>query len=57
MYSVWHAYSYNVVGFLGTKKLSYEQALAAAFVEGWIFILLSVTGVRGRLVELIPKNM
>ena len=35
----------------------YKEALAAVFVEGWIFILISVTGVRGRVVELIPKHI
>eukprot|EP00798_Chlamydomonas_sp_ICE-L_P015032 gene15032-21103_t len=50
-------FTYNVIGFLGSNVVSYEDALAAAFVEGWIFILISVTGVRGRLVELIPKDI
>lgn len=31
--------------------------MTAIFVEGWIFILLSVTGVRGGLVKYMPKNI
>lgn len=50
-------FTYNVVGFLATKRVTYKEALAAAFVEGWIFIAISLTGVRARLVELIPKNI
>lgn len=50
-------FTYNVVGYLATKRVSYKQALAAAFVEGWIFIFITITGVRSRLVELIPKNV
>lgn len=38
-------------------QLSYEQAMTAIFVEGWIFIVLSVTGVRGGLVKYMPKNI
>jgi xanthine/uracil/vitamin C permease (AzgA family) len=33
------------------------QALSAVFVEGWIFVLLTITGVRGRIMEMIPKNI
>ena len=28
-------FTYNVVGYLATKMVTYEQALAAAFIEGW----------------------
>ena len=31
--------------------------MTAIFVEGWFFILLSVTGVRGGLVKYMPKNI
>jgi hypothetical protein len=27
------------------------------FIEGWIFIIISLTGVRGRLVSLVPKSI
>jgi AGZA family xanthine/uracil permease-like MFS transporter len=36
-------------------QITYQEALAAAFVEGWIFIAISLTGVRGRMVSLVPK--
>ena len=37
----WRA-AYNVVGFRGTGNVSYQEALAAIFIEGWIFIALSL---------------
>ena len=33
-----------------------QDALAAAFVEGWIFFLISVSGARGLIMELIPHR-
>ncbi|KAL6756534.1 permease family-domain-containing protein [Haematococcus lacustris] len=50
-------FTYNVVGYLGSDNVSYSQALAAVFVEGLIFLFLSITGIRGRLMELVPKNI
>jgi len=50
-------FTYNVIGYMQTKMVTYPEALAAAFIEGWIFIIISVTGVRGRIVELIPRNI
>eukprot|EP00879_Flechtneria_rotunda_P028146 GHRR01030225.1.p1 GENE.GHRR01030225.1~~GHRR01030225.1.p1 ORF type:complete len:225 (+),score=33.25 GHRR01030225.1:721-1395(+) len=50
-------FAYTVVGFYGTGMLTYQEALAAVFIEGWIFIAISLTGVRGRLVSLIPKSI
>lgn len=37
-------FSYTVVGFYGAGMISYQEALAAVFVEGWIFIIISLTG-------------
>ncbi len=37
-------------------QITYQAALAAAFVEGWIFVLISVSGVRGLIMELIPHR-
>ncbi|KIY95064.1 putative MFS transporter, AGZA family, xanthine/uracil permease, partial [Monoraphidium neglectum] len=48
-------FTYSVVGYYGSGKVTYQQALAAVFIEGWIFIFISLTGVRGRLVSLVPK--
>ncbi|WIA38688.1 hypothetical protein OEZ86_001993 [Tetradesmus obliquus] len=50
-------FTYSVVGFYGTGMITYQQALAAVFIEGWIFILISLTGVRGKLVSLVPKSI
>jgi AGZA family xanthine/uracil permease-like MFS transporter len=37
--------------------VTYEEALAAVFVEAWIFIFISLVGLRGRLIELVPKHI
>jgi AGZA family xanthine/uracil permease-like MFS transporter len=37
--------------------LTYEQALTAIFLEGWIFIALSMTGIRGGLIRMMPQNI
>lgn len=42
---------------MGTGRITYVQALGAVFVEGWIFILVSVLGVRTKLVEYLPKSI
>ena len=49
--------AYQVVGQFGSGKLTYQQAMTAIFVEGWIFILLSITGVRGGIVKFMPKSI
>ncbi|KAK9909872.1 hypothetical protein WJX75_008797 [Coccomyxa subellipsoidea] len=41
-------FTYNVVGYYGTGNVSYQEALAAIFIEGWIFIILSLTGFYGK---------
>ena len=35
--------------------MTYGTAIAAVFIEGWIFILISITGVRAKIIALIPK--
>jgi AGZA family xanthine/uracil permease-like MFS transporter len=37
--------------------LTYQQAMVAIFLEGWIFIILSMTGIRGGIIRLMPKNI
>jgi xanthine/uracil/vitamin C permease (AzgA family) len=49
-------FAYTVVGYRGTGMISYEQALAAVFVEGWIFVLLSVSGLRSGALTLVPRS-
>lgn len=38
-------------------QVSYANALAAVFIEGWIFVILAVTGLRQRLINLVPKPL
>jgi len=48
-------FTYTVVGFLGTGKITYQEALAAVFIEGWIFLIISISGVRGKIISAVPK--
>jgi AGZA family xanthine/uracil permease-like MFS transporter len=50
-------FTYDVVGFAGSGGVSYETALMATFIEGFIFLGLSVTGVRAKLMNAIPKHI
>lgn len=45
------------MSFVLLVQITYQEALAAVFIEGWIFIIISLTGVRGRLVSLVPKSI
>lgn len=47
-------FTYTVV--MG-MKCSWQFALTAVFIEGILFILLSLTGVREAIIKSIPKNM
>jgi AGZA family xanthine/uracil permease-like MFS transporter len=38
-------------------QVSYADALAAVFIEGLLFIMLSITGVRQGLVALFPRTL
>jgi AGZA family xanthine/uracil permease-like MFS transporter len=46
-----------VVGYHGSGRVTYEEALAAVFIESWIFLFISLIGLRGRLIELVPKHI
>ena len=50
-------FTYDVVGFYGTGKVSYRNALFATFIEGLIFLAMSVTGFRFKLMNLIPQHI
>ncbi|KAG9060919.1 hypothetical protein KI688_007876 [Linnemannia hyalina] len=50
-------FAYTVVGFHGSNKIKYETAVAAVFIEGILFILLSLFGVRQWLARLIPQSI
>ena len=41
----------------GTGSVKYKDALAAIFIEGWIFIILSLTGARQFLIKLLPRTL
>lgn len=48
-------FAYTVVGFHGSGNVSYQNALAAVFMEGLLFLLISAVGLRAKLTKLIPK--
>lgn len=48
-------FAYTVVGFHGSGTLPYRTALAAVFLEGLIFLFISVVGLRSKLAQFIPK--
>lgn len=48
-------FTYSVVGFRGTGPVAYDAAITAVLIEGIIFLVLAVTGVRFFLVKLIPE--
>ncbi|KAI9309548.1 permease family-domain-containing protein [Cunninghamella echinulata] len=50
-------FTYTVVGYHGTGKVSYETALAAVFIEGIIFFILSIFGIRQWLARVIPMSI
>jgi len=50
-------FAYTVVGFHGSGKIRYDTALAAVFIEGILFILLSLFGIRQWLARLIPQSI
>lgn len=39
-------FAYTVVGFHGSGMVPYEVALTAVFVEGWVFVGLTLLGIR-----------
>jgi len=50
-------FTYSIVGFHGTGMITYQEALAAVFMEGWIFLILSILGLRQWLVRIIPESL
>ncbi|KAG6512447.1 adenine/guanine permease AZG2-like [Zingiber officinale] len=50
-------FAYNLVGFHGSGRVPYETALAAVFLEGCIFLALSLLGLRSRMARLIPRSI
>lgn len=50
-------FAYQVVGFHGSGIIRYNLALTAVFIEGFIFIGLSLIGMRQWLVKVIPSSL
>lgn len=49
--------AYFAYSVLGTHDISYTVAFSAVFVTGIIFIILSLTSFRSKLIEAIPNNL
>lgn len=50
-------FTYQVVGIKGFGSISFRLALMAVFMEGWIFMILALTGMRHWLVKIIPSSI
>ncbi|KIY67031.1 hypothetical protein CYLTODRAFT_454849 [Cylindrobasidium torrendii FP15055 ss-10] len=50
-------FAYSIVGFHGSGTVTYQEALAAVFLEGWIFMFLSIIGLRQWLVRIMPQSL
>lgn len=50
-------FAYTVVGFHGTGKVTYQNALAAVCLEGIIFFVISFFGLRQWFARLIPVSL
>ncbi|CAG8949118.1 hypothetical protein HYFRA_00002247 [Hymenoscyphus fraxineus] len=50
-------FTYTVVGFHGTGPVPYRLALTAIFIEGFIFVGLSIFGMRQWLARVIPASI
>lgn len=48
-------FAYSVVG--GHQNINYETAFAAVFIAGIIFVILSLTPFREKLIDAIPDNL
>jgi AGZA family xanthine/uracil permease-like MFS transporter len=50
-------FTYQVVGYHGSGQVPYRLALTAVFVEGFVFVFLSLIGMRQWLVKVIPASV
>ncbi|KFA78104.1 hypothetical protein S40288_05673 [Stachybotrys chartarum IBT 40288] len=50
-------FTFQVVGVNGSGAISYQTALTAVFVEGIIFVIMALTGMRQWLVKIIPATI
>ncbi|KAL9123578.1 MAG: hypothetical protein Q9217_007002, partial [Psora testacea] len=50
-------FTYQVVGYHGSGPVPYQVAVTAVFVEGFVFVALSLLGLRQWLARAIPKSI
>ncbi|PSN60921.1 xanthine/uracil permease family protein-like protein [Corynespora cassiicola Philippines] len=50
-------FAFTVVGYHGSGMVPYEVALTAVFVEGWVFVALTLLGIRQWLARAIPASI
>jgi AGZA family xanthine/uracil permease-like MFS transporter len=50
-------FAYSQVGFNGTGIITYGEALAAVFLEGLLFFVLTIFGLRQWMVRLLPRSI
>jgi AGZA family xanthine/uracil permease-like MFS transporter len=50
-------FAYTVVGYHGSGLVPFEVALTAVFVEGWVFVGLTILGIRQWLARAIPASI
>lgn len=50
-------FAYQVVGYHGEGVISYQLALTAVFIEGLVFLFMSLIGMRQWLVRIIPVSL
>lgn len=50
-------FAYNMVGFHGSGPIAYRTALAVVVLEGILFFVLSLFGLRSKLARMIPRNI
>jgi xanthine/uracil/vitamin C permease (AzgA family) len=50
-------FTYQVVGYHGSGPVPYEVAVTAVFVEGFVFVGLSLLGLRQWLARAIPASI
>ncbi|KAF2034930.1 hypothetical protein EK21DRAFT_55348 [Setomelanomma holmii] len=50
-------FAYQIVGYHGSGIISYNLALTAVFIEGFVFVFLSLIGMRQWLVKIIPVSL
>ncbi|CAI6251619.1 unnamed protein product [Periconia digitata] len=50
-------FAYTIVGHHGSGVISYNLALTAVFIEGFVFVGLSLIGMRQWLVKVIPVSL